>query len=159
MANNSGCECPLLLVGIISAWYIYHSCDEKLHGKATQMCFNLCLVKTIGGTILRLMECCYMNEHPHDRNCRFYSDLFTSILTDMPLLGLSILMITDKQMCPGHKAINFSNILSAFRINGLVSLIQSVYHLVKSCKNNWHFATVHAILAGFVIFLQSNCVL
>ena len=155
MAKSSGCECPLLLVGIISAWYVYHSCDEKLHSKATQLCFSLCLVKTIGGTILRLMECAYMNEHPHDRNCRFCSDLFTSILTDMPLLGLSILMIMDKQMCPGHKATNFSNILRAFHINGWVSLIQSVYHLCKNESCFWCFAT---ILAGFVI-LQSNCVL
>ena len=155
------CDCLLILMSIFAAWFLHQSCNGNhiLKDKDWIGVYScLCLVKAVGGIIVRLIECWHMNKNPHDKHAGMASDFWTNLLTDLPLLVLSLWMIDRPQMCQGHKAIDFSDVLTAFHINGWVSLIQSVYHLVKSCKKNWYFATVHAILAGFVI-LRSNCIL
>ena len=154
---NGGCDCICIVAGIISGWILYHSCKENLHVQETQLCFYLCLIKTIGGTVVKLLEACHMNENPHDRNCRRLGDFFTRILNDLPLFALSILLIDKPTMChQGQASHEFSDIMMAFHINGWMSLLQSVYHLMKSCRKNWRSATFHIVLAGFVI-LRSNC--
>ena len=157
-----GCDWFLPVVAIFSAWNLHHSCHENnvlKDSSWTQLCFILCLVKAIGGVVVRLIECCYMNEDPQDSDCGTISDRWTIILTELPLLVLCAILISNKPMCQGRTAhIDFVDVLGAFHINGGISLLYSAYHCMKSRKENWGFAILNLILAGFVI-LRSNCIL
>ena len=91
----------------------------------------MCLVKTIGGFIVRLIECCIMNENPEDDECENISDSCTGILTDLLLLVVSIALMINHDMCQDQAT--HSDVLWALHFNGWVSLHQSVYHLMKLC--------------------------
>ena len=65
----------------------------------TQVCYYVCLVKTIGGFIVRLIECCIMNENPEDDECENISDSCTGILTDLLLLVVSIALMINHDVC------------------------------------------------------------
>ena len=60
-----------LLVSICSALYVHKACGDCPHIDEfwVSLCFYLCWVKTIGGVLLKLLEYCYMNEYPHDKDC------------------------------------------------------------------------------------------
>jgi hypothetical protein len=157
-----GCDWFLSVVAIIPAWYLHQSCHENnvlKDSSWTQLCCFLCLVKTIGSVVVRLIECCYMNENPQARDCGTFSDIWTIALTELPLLVLCAILISNKPMCQDHTAhIDFVDVLRAFHINGWMSLLHSAYLCIKSFKGNWCVAISNLILAGFVI-LRSNCIL
>ena len=105
---------------------------------------------------MKVIECCYMNEYPDDKDCRTGIDLWNTFLTEMLLLGFCVMLTFNQPMCRGDTPrVNFADVLRAFQINGWVSLLHSVYHI---CKKNWCFAIVHTALVGFVL-LRTNCIL
>ena len=157
---SGGCDWLLLFISIASAWYIHKSCggNPDIEEDMAEWCYWLCLWKAFGGPILKLLECCYMNEHPHDTDCVPVSEFFTCFLTDLPLLVLSIAMLR-MNVCQGSTPrAKFSDVLRALNINGYVSLLPFIYHLKTPCTKNGPFAAIHTLLAAYVI-LRSHCII
>ena len=95
-----------------------------------------------------------MNENPHDKDCSPQSECCTFLLTDLPILVLSIAVLWNQPTCKDRS--NFASLLWACHVNGWVSVLISLHHMSISKNCCLNGAAIHCIVA-IVAILVSQC--
>ena len=147
----------VLAVSIVSAWCVqYH-----MHESFAQVCFGLCLWKTVVGICLKVVEWAYMADHPRDRNCSAWSDGSSFFITDLPILAISMTIFWSQPMCEEYSKLSYLHL--ACCANGLISMVIPINHMTDSIIKRGDCCTaaiyfIAAMTAG-AVFLQSLCMI
>ena len=143
----------LLAVSIVSAWCVqYH-----MHESFAQVCFGLCLWKTIVGICLKVVEWAHMADHPRDRNCSAWSDGCAFFITDLPIL---VTIFWSQPMCEEYSKLSYLH--WACCANGLISMVIPTYHMADSIIERGDRCTAAiyliAVITAGAVFLRSLCI-
>ena len=131
----------LSITNLLSDWYVYQ-CEEIpfLPSSLIYLWLVLSIVGTLSSVIFLCFDCCYciddkLNDKPNDGDKRIYHSQWVFIVTlleDLPLLILSLVTmnsIVSSGSIAGDTAV--ANLLFAFQISSVASLVVSVFRLAK----------------------------
>ena len=131
----------LFMTNLLSDWYVYH-CEEIpfLSSSLIDCWLVVSFVGTVISAIFLFLDCCYcindkLSDKPNDNNKRICLSqwIFLSTLgEDLPLLILSLVTM-NSIVSSGSIAEDaaVADILFAFQISSVISLVVSVFRFVK----------------------------